>query len=155
MNKHEINLEQLYPIIEEVIASGGEFRLYPKGTSMLPIIRQGIDSIVLCAIGDVCVNDILLYKRDDGSFVLHRVVKIKNDEYIMCGDNQFDLERGITQRHLLAKVKYFYRENEKITGDNIEYQKYLKTLPRVRRRRKIRNTLGRIKNKIIKPKKQS
>ena len=34
-------------LIREVLASGGEFRLYPHGTSMLPLLRQGIDSVAL------------------------------------------------------------------------------------------------------------
>ena len=150
MNKISMDLETIYPIIEEVIATGGEFRLYPRGTSMLPMIRQGEDSVVLSALGDVAVNDVILYKRDDGSFVLHRLVKIKGDELVMCGDNQFELEYGITRAHALAKLSCFYRGNTKITLDNKDYQKYLKTLPRVRRKRKIRAILSKIKHKIFK-----
>ena len=150
MNKISMDLETIYPIIEEVLGTGGEFRLYPRGTSMLPMIRQGEDSVVLCSLGDVSVNDVVLYKRDDGSFVLHRVVKIKGDEYIMCGDNQFELEYGITRSHLLANLSCFYRGDTKVTLDSPDYKKYLKTLPRVRRRRKIRSTLSKIKHKIFK-----
>ena len=29
-------------LIREVLASGGEFRLYPHGTSMQPLLRQGL-----------------------------------------------------------------------------------------------------------------
>lgn len=149
MNKQTLNLEELFPVIEEVISSGGEFRVYPKGVSMLPLIRQEIDSVVLVLPKDVAEKDMVLYRRDNGQFVLHRVVEIKNDEYIMCGDNQTELEYGIKREHLLAKVAYFYREDEKITLDNQKYQKYVKSLPRRRRKRKIRIRLARIKNKIF------
>ena len=42
-----IHLSDHEELIREVLASGGEFRLYPRGTSMLPLIRQGIDSVAL------------------------------------------------------------------------------------------------------------
>lgn len=150
MNKSEIDIELLFPIIEEVIASGGEFRLYPKGTSMLPLIRQGIDSVVLVSAQDVSVNDIVLYKRDNGQFVLHRVVKIKNGEYVMSGDIQTELERGIYARHVLAKVAYMYKENDVLSFDSNEYKRYVKSLPRMRRRRKLRAFLSSVKHKIFK-----
>lgn len=149
MSKQILNLNELFPVIDEVISSGGEFRLYPRGVSMLPLLRQGIDSVVLVSPGDVSENDIILYRRDEGAFVLHRVIEIKGDEYIMCGDNQYALEYGIRKEHLLAKVAYFYRENEKITLDNREYQEYVKKLPKIRKRRKRRARLSAIKTKIF------
>lgn len=149
MNKQVLNLEELFPIIEEVISSGGEFRLFPRGVSMLPLLRQGTDSVVLVSPTQVVENDMVLYKRDSGQFVLHRVVKIKNGEYIMCGDNQTELEYGIGERNFLAKVSYFYHGNEKITPENKEYQKYIKSLPKRRRNRKIKERLVGIKNKLF------
>lgn len=153
MSKQILSLEELFPVIDEVISSGGEFRLYPRGVSMLPILRQGIDSVVLVALDPVAENDMILYKRDNGQFVLHRVVKIKGDEYIMCGDNQTELEYGIRRQHLLARVAYFYRDSERVCSDNKEYQKYIKSLPKRRRWRKIKTRLATIKNKLLGKKK--
>ena len=150
MNKQFINLCDLYPLIDEVISSGGEFRMYPRGVSMLPLLVQGEDSVVLVSLGDVCVNDMILYRRDSGQFVLHRLVKIEGDEYIMCGDNQGELERGIKKEHLLAKVKYFYKKDKKVSLDSEEYLKYLKKLPTRRKRLKIKGFFARVKNKIFK-----
>ena len=149
MSRQVLSLDELYPIIDEVISSGGEFRLYPRGTSMMPLLREGLDSVLLVSPRDVSVNDIVLYKRDDGHFVLHRVVKIKNGEYIMCGDNQYILERGITASHLLARVKCVFREDIRVELDNKNYVKYVKGLRSVRKRRKIRVALGKIKRKIF------
>ena len=45
---HEpIHLSDYEELIREVLASGGEFRLYPHGISMLPLLRQGRDSVSL------------------------------------------------------------------------------------------------------------
>ena len=150
MSKSEIEIEALYPLIEEVIASGGEFRLYPKGTSMLPLIRQGIDSVVLVSAQDVAENDIVFYKRDNGQFVLHRLVKTKGEEYVMCGDIQNELEYGIRKEQILAKVAYCYKEDKRVSFDTKEYKKYVKSLPRMRRKRKIKAFLSSVKHKIFK-----
>ena len=47
MNNSEFYLADAIEVIEDVLASGGEFRMYPKGTSMLPLIVQTRDSVVL------------------------------------------------------------------------------------------------------------
>ena len=126
-------MSDIWQLANEVISSGGEFRLFHKGTSMMPLLRQGIDSVVLVSPDDIKKNDILLYKRSNGQFVMHRAIKIKNDEYIMCGDNQYEHEHGIKKENILAKVKGFYRGEDYYETDNKEYQKYVKRKLPIRR----------------------
>ena len=128
-NKLELDLNQFWGLISETISSGGEFRLFHKGTSMMPLLREGKDSVLLVSPDNVKKNDIVLYRRASGQFVMHRVIKIKGDEYIMCGDNQCILEKGITKSNLLAKVKGIYREEIYFEPNHKEYKKYLKKLP--------------------------
>lgn len=149
MNRQVLNLDDLFPIIDEVISSGGEFRLFPRGVSMLPLLRQGKDSVVLVSPDNVAENDMMLYKRDDGHFILHRVIEIKDGEYIMCGDNQYALEHGITKAHLLAKVAYFYHDDTKVPLDNEEYLRYVNGLPKRRKHLKRKAFFARVKNKLF------
>ena len=98
MNNSEFYLADAIEVIEEVLASGGEFRMYPKGTSMLPLIVQTRDSVVLKRNFEdgAKKHDIAFYRRRNGQFVLHRVMDICDDgTYTMCGDNQTELEKGI------------------------------------------------------------
>ena len=71
MSDKEFSMEEMYPLLREVIDSGGEFRLYPRGTSMLPLIRQGKDSVALVRPEALSRHDICLYRRGNGQFVLH------------------------------------------------------------------------------------
>ena len=41
----EIRLEQMMPLIRERLAAGHTVRFSPRGVSMLPMLRQGIDSV--------------------------------------------------------------------------------------------------------------
>lgn len=133
LNNLELSMKEIWQLAETVISSGGEFRLFHKGTSMMPLLRQGIDSVVLVSPNDIKKNDILLYKRASGQFVMHRAIKIKKGEYIMCGDNQYEHERGIKKENILAKVKGIYRGDEYIETDNAEYVKYVKRKLPIRR----------------------
>ncbi len=137
----EFLMKDIFPLIEEGIKNGGCFRFYPKGISMLPLIRQGKDSVVFSKVADVKKYDILLYRRDDGNFVLHRMVGKNDDGYIMCGDGQFWYERGIKEEQLLAKVVGLYRENKFVPLDNPEYIKYVKKRVAYISRQRIKNKI--------------
>ena len=90
MKKQEIKLEQIEQTIRKVLARGGEFSFYPGGTSMHPLIVQGRDKVTLAALPDrIKKYDIILYKRENGTFVLHRVTGKKENAYIFRWDNQF------------------------------------------------------------------
>lgn len=152
MNKPNVNLKEFWPVMKEVIESGGEFTFYPHGTSMMPLIREGVDRVVLVKADTVKAGDAVFYLRDNGQFVLHRIVKVKNGEYIMCGDNQAGLEYGITDKHILAKMKAVIRDGQIIDETNAKYRRYVKGLGRRRFKKRVRGFLGRIKRKIFKKK---
>ncbi len=128
MNNNEFYLADAIDVIEEVLASGGEFRIYPRGTSMLPLIVQNRDSVVLKRNfnGSLKKNDIAFYRRKNGQFVLHRVMKICGDgTYVMCGDNQTDLEMGIEGEQIIAYVSQLYRKNRSVKMNGILYGLYV------------------------------
>ena len=119
---NSISLEELWPIMEEQILAGKTVRFGPKGISMLPLIRQNIDTIVLKKAPEKLNKyDLPLYRRDDGHFVLHRVVGFDDKGYVMCGDNQAIYEHGITDKHILAIAVGMYRGEEYVSFDNKSY----------------------------------
>ncbi len=123
---NEFTMKEIFPLIEEGIKNGGKYRFYPRGTSMLPLIRQGVDSVVFTNAVEIKKYDMILYLRDDGAFVLHRVVAVKDGKYHMCGDNQCLVEKGIRPDQVKATVSGFYRGDQYVSLDNAEYIKYVK-----------------------------
>lgn len=97
------------PLIREALAAGRSVRFYPRGVSMKPMLRQNVDSVVLAPIsGELRKYDIPFYQRDNGSYVLHRIVE--TEPSITCmGDNQFAPEPGLRPDQMLAVVTGFYR----------------------------------------------
>lgn len=106
----QFTLDQLSPVMRQVLDSGGEFRFYPRGLSMLPLLRQGIDSVaVVSPPQQLRRRDIPLYIRPDGHYVMHRVLGADENGYIMCGDNQLTPEHGITHDRICGVVRAIYR----------------------------------------------
>lgn len=109
-----LKMEEIYPLIAESIRDGGQFILFPRGTSMNPSIYEGKDCVVLVETKEPQRFDIVLYKRKSGQYVLHRIMKIKNGKYIMCGDNQFLFEKYIEREQILATVNEIRKEDGSI-----------------------------------------
>ena len=121
-----IHLSDYEELIREVLASDGEFRLYPHGTSMLPLIRQGKDSVALRTLDHTPRKyDILFYKRQDGSYVLHRVKDVTPEGLTMWGDNQFMLEYGITERNIIGYAARIFRGETELDCQSFTYRAYL------------------------------
>lgn len=120
----EIRLEVLMPLIQEQLQLGKSVRFNPKGISMLPMLRQGVDSVVISPLPEKLKKyDLPLYRRDDGHFVLHRIVKVR-DTYTCIGDNQFVLEHGLRQDQMIGVVTAFYRAGKRHSVTELGYWLY-------------------------------
>ena len=124
LNKRVLPLEDMMPIITEHLSRGRSVKISPKGISMLPMIRQGIDSVILSPVPEkIKKYDLPLYKRDDGKYILHRIVSVK-EEYACIGDNQFVREQGVRYDQLIAVVTAFYRGEKEFSVNRFSYKLY-------------------------------
>lgn len=120
----ELELDLLMPIIREQLAMGKSVRFSPRGISMLPMLRQGRDAVLLSPPpARLSRFDLPLYRRDNGKYILHRIVKT-GATYTCIGDNQFDLEPGVRPDQIIAVVTEFYRDGRPITVKNPFYRFY-------------------------------
>ena len=125
------------PVILEWLATGKSVRFAPRGVSMLPMLRQGIDSVVISPLPEKLKKyDLPLYQRSNGQYVLHRIVKV-GDTYTCIGDNQFVLEKGLTHEQMIGVVTRFYRGKKMITVDNMRYRAYCRYWHYTRKIRKL------------------
>lgn len=123
-DKKGFHLEELLPVFQQRFAEGKRVQFGPKGVSMLPMLRQGIDTVELAAVpGKLKKYDLPLYRRRDGNFVLHRIVRV-GDTYTCIGDNQFVLEKGITHDQMIGVVTAFYRGEKRWEVTCWQYKLY-------------------------------
>lgn len=118
------SFRELLPLIREQIDHGGNVRIAPRGTSMLPMLRQGVDTVVLSPVPErLRKYDIPFYRRENGQFVLHRIVAL-GETYTCIGDNQFELEPGVRKEQMIAVVSGFTRGGREIPVTDLGYRCY-------------------------------
>lgn len=90
--------------------------LVVTGSSMTPFLASGRDTVFLSRVErPVRRGDILLYRRDSGRYVLHRVWRVERDgTYTIVGDAQTELERGIRPDQVIALVTAVERKGKRM-----------------------------------------
>lgn len=125
--ENKTKFETIRPVIDEAFEKGESFTFTPNGVSMLPFIKGGQTRVTIEKYtGGARKYDIVFYVRDDGKYVMHRIIKsfntIHNDGYGVCGDNQWWVEM-VKDEQIFAIVTSVDGKEEK--GGFI----YLSTLP--------------------------
>ncbi len=155
--RHIVNLDKVNSgttTYREIIEKQGYYIATPIGVSMMPLIRQRVDTVRLEKPQGRCKKyDVIMYQRPDGKYILHRILKVRKDSYDLCGDNQVVIEHGVTDEMIIGVMTAFYRGEKYIAIDNEEYIKYYKKRVRSRRYRYFKWMLFRIYRKLFKIKK--
>lgn len=109
---------------EDILARDGRLVYTSVGDSMRPFLRSGEDLLVIeRANGRLKKYDAALYRRDSGQYVLHRVVKVREKDYVICGDNRWRREQGVTDRHVLGVLTAIVRNGETISVNDPAYRR--------------------------------
>ena len=124
IRSHTIHIDEIMPVIRERLKCGQSVCFSPRGVSMLPMLQQGRDTVTLSAIDrDLKKYDIGLYQRENGSYVLHRIVRV-GESYTCIGDNQFVFEKGVLPRQFLAVVTEFTHNGKEYSVSDFRYRLY-------------------------------
>lgn len=112
---------------EEEIRKQGHCTYFNVGTSMMPLLRQRKDLIHLVKPkGRLKKYDVPLFKRDNGQYVLHRVIKVYPDSYVLCGDNQIHKETGITDDQIIGVMTGITRDGKYLPVTSLKYRIYVR-----------------------------
>lgn len=125
MKKHFVPMEELSKVIMLQLETGGRARLTVTGRSMLPLLRAYRDAVELIPIsGPQRKGTIVLYRRKNGQFVLHRIVALTDSGYIVSGDNEA-VREPVSQEQLLAAVDGLVRKGRPVSMKNLSYKGYV------------------------------
>ena len=112
--------------IEDCLKEDGIYVGLTKGVSMRPMLREGRDTILISPLeGRLKKYDVPLYRRRE-SYVLHRVVKVRKDGYVICGDNCIAKEYGISEEQIVGVLSGFRRGEKYVAIDSPCYLFYAK-----------------------------
>lgn len=148
-----VPMEELVGVLRLQMEQGGEARLIVTGNSMYPTFRNRKDQVILTEPQRPPVRpDVILYRRDSGQYVLHRIVRMKGqDTYICSGDNQWQPET-VRRDQVFAVVSGFVRDRKVYTLTEGGYRLWIRfwvgIFPLRRPILALRRFLGKIKRKF-------
>lgn len=119
-------MSELSPLIVGLVNSGADVTLTVTGNSMRPMLTHLKDSVILtkCDPLSLKVGDIPLYRRENGEYILHRIIKSHDDVYDISGDHQYELEHGVPKSSVLCVVKGFTHNGKYHSCDEFGYRLY-------------------------------
>lgn len=118
------SITELAPYIVQSLNDGKKVKLTVTGNSMYPLFRSDKDNVTIEKTSSFKKYDIVFYKRKNDSYVLHRLLSVKNDCFIFAGDNETIKEYGISSFDCLAKVTSFERSGETFKTDALWHKIY-------------------------------
>lgn len=116
-----------YVTFEELLEKDGYLVYTNIGTSMMPLLRQRRDIIEIRRKDPAtrCKRyDAVLYKYGD-KYILHRVLKVRPKDYVICGDHCIWREYGITDDQILGVMTRVVRDGKSIYPTDWKYKLYV------------------------------
>lgn len=117
-------MEQIYEI-EPLLKAGACIQIHPQGYSMYPFIDPRRDEVVLAGIEDGSAlrrGDVVLYCRENGMLVLHRIYKIGQDGLYLLGDHQTAIEGPVRREQVKGKMTGMVRDGRYMDVGNPGYR---------------------------------
>lgn len=116
-------------VIREELKKYGMVVTRTEGDSMQPLLKHHRDAVVIEAVPQgerLRKYDVALFKREsDNRYTFHRVLKVRKSDYVICGDNRWRREYGITDAQILGRLKEMNRKGKTVRTDNQWYRLYV------------------------------
>ena len=105
---------------EKQLAQSPIIAFVPGGDSMWPTLKHAGQSVFVerKKEGRLNLYDVPFYKRANGQYVLHRIVEVRENDYVLCGDSQFTLEYGFTDDMIIGVLKGYYKGKKYIDANS-------------------------------------
>lgn len=119
---------EIGPLVAQTVARGETVTLQVSGDSMRPTLKPRRDAVVLSKLEKWPPErgTILFFCRDTGEYVLHRVLRVKENGCVMNGDAQQWTEGPITREMVIAQERAILRNGQLIDSNNRRYRAYVR-----------------------------
>lgn len=121
----QYSINDLAPLISECVKSGQKVKMLVTGTSMFPLLHDRKDTVELTAVnGKLRKYDIVLHRRTNGKYIMHRIIKAKGDVLTIAGDFETEKEYPVYTDQVMAKVCGFWRNGRYFSCDGLFFKVY-------------------------------
>ena len=109
---------------EEALSTFGLYSSFTSGTSMWPLFKTHRDRVYIVKVTDrLRPLDVALYPDGHGNYIMHRVVRVCEDHYLIRGDNTFVLER-VPHDRVIGVLVEFDRKGKHVAVSSRTYRLY-------------------------------
>lgn len=108
---------------EQIIEEYGFYSAPVHGMSMYPLLKNHRDTVCILPPDKLKKYDVVLFRRQSGQLVLHRILKIDGNRFYICGDNEFRKEI-VYKNQIIGKMTEFCRNNKNGKVTDLEYKIY-------------------------------
>ncbi len=134
--------------LEESLKQNGIYVTLTKGNSMNPMLVEGRDRVVIVPPKfPLKKYDIPVYRKQ-GHYTMHRIVKVKKNGYIICGDNRIALEKDVRESDIVGVLEGFYQGDKYVSIEDREYLKYAEKTVKSLKWRRAKSFPGRVIRKL-------
>lgn len=111
--------------IEDILKEEGVYVSITSGISMYPLLRDRKDTIVVRPCRERLKKyDVPLYRCGE-RYILHRILKVYPDHYVIRGDNCVQKEY-VADDQILGVLTQIYRNGKLVSTDDFCYRSYAK-----------------------------
>ena len=106
-----VETREYLSVMEELIHQNEMVTIPVSGFSMNPFLADKRDAVMVKKPDrDLRRGDIVLYKRRNGQYILHRIWKVKRDGYYIAGDDQTMIEGPVLRDQIIGRVEKIRRK---------------------------------------------
>lgn len=130
--------------LEDILKRDGVLVYKTRGKSMLPMLRQNRDLVTIRPVsGRLKRFDVPLYRRKSGGYLLHRIIAVTENGYVIRGDNTYTNETDVTDSDIVGVLTSFRRNGKDCSVDSKSYRLYVRVWNALYPFRKVRNKIKR------------
>lgn len=98
--------------IKEILDTCGQYTGLTVGTSMNPLIHHQKDNIIVVKNHERLKKyDVPVYQGKNGQYIMHRIVEVHPDHYVIIGDNLM-VKEYVTDDMIVGKLVGFYKNGK-------------------------------------------
>ncbi|MBQ8960099.1 MAG: S24/S26 family peptidase [Ruminococcus sp.] len=115
---------------EDYLEKNGSLTYTFKGISMMPLLRSDKDLFTVKKNDGTRFKkgDVVLYRRPPEQYVLHRIVEVRPEDYVILGDNCISREPGIRDEDILGVMTAYIRSGKEHSVEELPYRIYSKAI---------------------------
>ena len=118
-----VDTQEYMEMIRALLEDGQEVSMIVTGNSMRPFLKHRRDKICMKKTDrKLRKGDIVFYRRENGQYVMHRILKCGDQSYTLLGDGQIVPESGIRQEQIFARITKVQVRGKWIGPENFRWR---------------------------------